>query len=143
MRNHSIRKHWVLRGFSCMECATSNEREVDMNLNDAVAVEAAVAKKAAKKAKGVRKYKTKTGWRFQAQVRVAGRDPISQSFATVEEANEWLRAELAKKPEPKVDAQAGPGEMTMHDLLTFYVDESDRRGIRISDGIRMMVDRLK
>jgi integrase len=89
---------------------------------------------------GVRAYETAKGMRFQAQVRVKGRAPISKSFLSRELALAWKRAE--EQATPEVGAKKTPGTMTMRQLFAHYVEKYDSTGNPLSESQQFMFKRL-
>lgn len=80
---------------------------------------------------GVTAYETKRGVRFLAQVRVAGRAPMSKSFDDREEAIRWKKANEAKLLGAKPVAQV-PSKMTVAELCVEYERLSEEKGKPLS-----------
>jgi integrase len=111
----------------------SNVAEV--NAVEAVAVAVAAQPKKKKPAKkvaglkankgGVTAYETKKGVRFLAQVRLAGRKPVSKSFGSFDEATKWKKSqEITEVP---VATNKVPEDLTIAQFCLNYLTEAEAR----------------
>lgn len=84
---------------------------------------------------GVRAYETGKGIRFQAQIRDAdivakdpkGRKAISKTFATREQAEQWMDA-MRGNADKALAVDRIPSKMMLPELLSYYVTEREKNG---------------
>ena len=91
---------------------------------------------------GISAYSTNKGTRYLAQVRLAGRKPVSKSFDAREEAVQWKREQEADLSGSKGKSKL-PSKLTMADLFDRYVEESAKHGAPLPYHQTQMFTRLK
>lgn len=90
---------------------------------------------------GISAYETKRGVRFLAQVRLAGRKPVSKSFDSRELAVQWKREQEASLSADKVQVKL-PSKLAMREVFDMYVKGKERVGQPLPAHQVMMFNRL-